>query len=88
MPYDKNSSHHLYWIRSKTRKKLRKILFENGIETGTHYRPIHTFNLYKTTSNLPITELAGKEIVTLPIHPNLTEKQLKKIITLINNNET
>ena len=74
----------MYWIRSKTRKKLRKILFENGIETGTHYRPIHTFNLYKTTSNLPITELAGKEIVTLPIHPNLKKFEIKKIIDIVN----
>ena len=85
MPYDKNSSHHLYWIRSKNRKQLRKILFDNGIETGTHYRPIHTFNLYKKTKKLPITESVGEEIITLPMHPNLTEKQLQKIINLINN---
>ena len=87
MPYDKNSSHHLYWIRSKSRKKLRKLLSSNGIQTGTHYRPIHTFNLYKKSLNLPITESVGDEIITLPMHPNLTGDELKKIITLINNSD-
>ena len=85
MPFDKNSSHHLYWIRSKTRKKLRKLLSDNQIETGTHYRPIHTFNLYKKSTTLPITESVGDEIITLPMHPNLTEKELQKIIKLVNN---
>ena len=85
MLFDKNSSHHLYWIRSKTRKKLRKLLSDNQIETGTHYRPIHTFNLYKKSTTLPITESVGDEIITLPMHPNLTEKELQKIIKLVNN---
>lgn len=87
MSYDKNSSHHLFWIRSKSRQQLRKVLSSNGIQTGTHYRPIHTFNLHKKSLNLPITNNVGNEIITLPMHPNLTEKQVKKIITVINNFE-
>ena len=84
MPYDKNSSHHLYWIRSKSRKKLRKVLSDSGIETGTHYRPIHTFNLYKKSLDLPVTEAVGDEIITLPIHSNLAERQIEKIISIVN----
>ena len=54
------------------------------METGTHYKPIHTFSLYKNHEKLPITERIGKEIVTIPMHSNLTESQADRIITLTN----
>ena len=42
-----------------------------GIETGTHYKPIHTMKMYQNRTILPNTEKIGKQIVTIPIHPNL-----------------
>jgi perosamine synthetase len=84
MPYDNQCSYHFYWIRVKNRTKFMKKLSENGIETGIHYKPIHTFNLYKSKIHLPITDKVGKEIVSLPTHPNLTEKNIKKIIKTVN----
>ncbi len=57
---------------------------EAGIETGIHYRPIHTMSMYKKQINLPITEKAGKQIVSLPIHPNLSESEIEKIIKYTN----
>ena len=84
MGFDKNCSYHLYWILVKNRKKFREKLLENGIETGTHYKPIHLMKMYKQNNKLPITESIGKKIVTIPIHPNLTETQIKKIIKTVN----
>ena len=84
MPFDKNSSYHFYWIRVKNRTKFRKILASKGIETGIHYKPIHTFSFYHSNRNLPITEQIGKEIVSLPTHPNLTENETEKIIKTVN----
>jgi len=84
MPFDKGCSYHFYWIRVKNRTKFRKILSEKGIETGIHYKPIHTFSFYKSKIKLPITENVGKEIVTLPIHPNLTQNDVEKIIKEVN----
>jgi dTDP-4-amino-4,6-dideoxygalactose transaminase len=40
--------------------------------------------LYKSKIKLPITEKIGKEIVTLPTHPNIQEKDLEKIIKMVN----
>ena len=57
---------------------------EVGIETGIHYQPIHTFSFYKKNKVLPITEKAGREIVTIPTHPNLTTNNVNKIIDSIN----
>jgi len=88
MPFDKECSYHLYWIRTKNRNKFRKILENKNIETGIHYPPVHNFQLYKKKNNLKldVTETITKEIVTIPIHPNLTHTQIDKIIKIINMN--
>ncbi|MDC0202155.1 DegT/DnrJ/EryC1/StrS family aminotransferase [Candidatus Nitrosopelagicus sp.] len=85
MPYDKNSAYHFYWVIIKNRKKLRDILSTHGIETGTHYKPVHTLSMYKSKIRLPTTEKIGKEIVTLPTHPNLSKIDVDRIIRVINN---
>jgi dTDP-4-amino-4,6-dideoxygalactose transaminase len=61
-----------------------KKMKEQNVETGIHYKPIHTMSLYKKKLNLPITEEVGKQIVTIPIHPNLSENDVDKIIRLVN----
>ena len=84
MQYDKNCSYHLYWILVKNRYEFRKKLSRYKIETGTHYKPVHTFSLYKSKTKLKITENVGKSIVTIPCHPNLKESDIDKIIKSIN----
>ena len=84
MPFSQECSYHLYWICVKNRKSFRQKMQEKGIQTGTHYRPIHTFSLYQNQVKLPITETVGKQIVTLPMHPNLSDDDVDKIIYLTN----
>ncbi len=84
MAFSNNCSYHLYWILVKNRDKFRKKMTESNIETGIHYRPAHTLSMYKTKKKLPITEAVGNSIVTIPIHPNLSEKDVKRIIFCIN----
>jgi len=82
--FSRSCSYHLYWIRVKNRNEFRKKLDENSKETGTHYKPIHELSLYKKSIKLPITEKISKEIVTIPIHPNLKINEIEKIIRLTN----
>jgi dTDP-4-amino-4,6-dideoxygalactose transaminase len=84
IPFTKTCVYHLYWICVKNRESFRRKLLEKGIETGTHYKPIHQMSLYKKSVKLPITEKIGKEIVTIPIHPNLTGSQIDYIVKTIN----
>ena len=84
IPFDKRCSYHLYWICVKNRNKFRKDLNNLGIETGTHYKPIHKMSFYKNSNKILNTEKAGKEIVTIPMHPNLTQSQLDYITESIN----
>ena len=84
MQYSKNCSYHLYWVLVKNRNEFRKKLSKYKIETGTHYKPVHTFSFYKSKAQLKITENVGKSIVTIPCHPNLKESDVDKIISLTN----
>ena len=84
MPYNKECSYHFYWILVKKRDEFMKKMSENNIETGIHYQPIHKMGFYNQKSNLPHTEMISKQIVSIPIHPNLTHPQINKIIKLIN----
>ena len=84
MQFNKNCSYHLYWILVKNRDQFRKKMSECGIETGTHYKPIHTFSLYRSKTKLKNTENIGKSIVSIPCHSNLKESDIDKIIRLTN----
>lgn len=84
IPLNKECSYHLYWILVKNRKKFMKKMYEKGIETGIHYKPVHKMSLYKSKIKLPITEKIENSIVSIPIHPDLKNNDVDKIIKLIN----
>jgi len=84
MPFVSNCSYHLYWIRVKNRKDFMKKMKKNGIETGIHYNPLHKMSYYKNQKKLPLTEKISKEVVTLPIHPNLLRNEINFIIKMTN----
>ncbi len=84
MPFSKDCSYHIFWIIVKNRDNFRKKMQENNIETGIHYLPIHKMKFYNSKSKLPVTEKVARNIVSLPIHPNLTDDNIDKIIKLTN----
>ncbi len=78
----KNTSHvfHLFVIQTKKRNALQAYLKQNGIETRVHYPiPIHKQTCYKEYQHvsLPNTEQATREILSLPIHPYLTDAEVR-----------
>ena len=84
MLLSKDCSYHLYWIRVKNRNKVMKELLSQGIETGSHYRPVHSMTYYNTKIKLPVTDSIAKEVVTLPMHANLNENDVDFIIKTVN----
>jgi len=84
IPFTDDCSYHLYWIQTKNRNSFIKNMQESGIEVGIHYKPIHKMTMYNSHNILPITEHVTKVIVTLPIHPNLTENDIDHIIKTAN----
>lgn len=84
IPFNKDCSYHIYWILVKNRNKFIKKMSSSGIEVGIHYKPIHTMSLYRTKYDLPITKKVGQTIVSLPIHANLKEHDIDRIIRSVN----
>ena len=84
LPYVKHV-YHLYVIRVKNRDKIQQKLKEEGIATGIHYPiPLHLQPAYKylghKENDFPITEKVSKEILSLPIYPELSVELQKWII--------
>ncbi len=84
MHYLANCCYHLYWIRVKNRDEFMKKMKKAGIETGIHYKPLHLMSFYKNSTRLQKSEKIWKEIVSLPMHPNLTNNDVEKIIKNVN----
>ena len=78
------SSYHLYWIRVKNRSKFIKFMNNCGIEVGVHYKPVHMMSMYKSSKSLLITESIWPQLVSIPMHVNLTDDNVKYIIEKIN----
>ena len=76
--------YHLYVIRTGDREKLMKNLKEVGIGTAIHYPvPLHLQTAYGSLNynpgDFPVTENATTEILSLPMYPQLTSDQQKRV---------
>ena len=63
------------------RDKLIAFLKERGIGTGIHYLPAHRFTFYRHLAReLPVTEKAAAQILTLPLYPDMTRSDAGMVI--------
>lgn len=75
-----NHVFHQYTIRIKSdRDRIAETLKENGIPYGIYYpEPLHRQGIYQQYASektiLPVTEQACKEVLSLPMHTELTEE--------------
>lgn len=78
------SVHHLYVIRADRRDRLREYLTKQGIGTGIHYPvPLHLHPAFagagQKKGDLPHSERACREILSLPLWPYLPESDAAKV---------
>ena len=83
------NTYHTFVIQTEKREKLIKFLNKNGIGTAIHYPiPIHLQPAAKylgyRKNSFPETEKQSKKILTLPIHQNLNQNELEKIVNYLN----
>jgi dTDP-4-amino-4,6-dideoxygalactose transaminase len=68
----------------KKREKVRKFLYDNGVQTSVHYPPVHRFSIYNEwNSALPVTEYISDNEITLPMYASLTIEQIDYISDLL-----
>jgi len=80
--------YHLYIARVKDRETLQAHLAEAGIGTGIHYPiPLHQQKAYEhlgyKTGDFPVTERIAREIVSLPMFPQLSNTQQDEVVSKI-----
>ncbi|MBS3152100.1 DegT/DnrJ/EryC1/StrS family aminotransferase [Candidatus Woesearchaeota archaeon] len=92
LPLDAENSDqvfHLFVIRHRDREGLMNYLTSKGVQTLIHYPiPNHLQEYYLKNFdrrfNLPKTEEYSKEILSLPMFPELTDEEVAEIIRFIN----
>jgi dTDP-4-amino-4,6-dideoxygalactose transaminase len=80
--------YHQYTIRAPQRDDLAEHLQQRGISTMIYYPlPLHRQGLYHdlgmAEGTLPIAEAAGREVLSLPMFPELTEAQQEEIVAAV-----
>jgi dTDP-4-amino-4,6-dideoxygalactose transaminase len=84
-----NRSHvwHLFVVRCCQREHLQQYLTNNGVQTLIHYPiPPHKQRAYQpwNTLNIPITEQIHREVLSLPISPEMSVEESKQVCSVIN----
>lgn len=76
---------HLYVVRCKQRDALVDHLRRRNIGTGCHYPvPVHLQPAYAGRlphGDLAVTERAAKEVLSLPLFPEMSEEEVEAVIT-------
>jgi dTDP-4-amino-4,6-dideoxygalactose transaminase len=85
-----NATHvfHQYVIRAERRDELRKFLAERKIGSEVYYPlPLHLQPVFSylglKEGELPIAEQAAKEVLALPMFPELTEAEIRWVVRSI-----
>jgi dTDP-4-amino-4,6-dideoxygalactose transaminase len=68
--------------RTEVARRLRE---DHGIGTGVYYPiPNHRLATFARDLDLPVTEKAAREVLSLPVHPSLTAADLEHIVSSVN----
>jgi dTDP-4-amino-4,6-dideoxygalactose transaminase len=76
---------HLYVVRSRQRDPLRAFLAQKGVAAAVHYPvPVHQQPAYrgrvKVSSDLERSEQASREVLSLPMYPQLSAPDVQSVI--------
>ncbi|POD89756.1 DegT/DnrJ/EryC1/StrS family aminotransferase [Pectobacterium odoriferum] len=78
---------HLFVIKCENRDQLQEYLTNKGIQTLVHYPiPPHKQNAYSELNkmSLPITEKIHNEVISLPISPVMTDREVSIVVEAVN----
>lgn len=79
--------YHQYTVRvpDHDRDAFAAELMESGVSSGVYYPiPVHRLPSFAQTIDLPETERAAAEVLSLPVHPALNEGDLSRIVEAVN----
>jgi dTDP-4-amino-4,6-dideoxygalactose transaminase len=82
------SAYHLYVVRHPRRDALKKHLEASHVGCALHYPlPLHLQKCYACLGHqegdFPVTEKAARECLSLPIYPEMTDAQIQRVASVI-----
>lgn len=75
-PEGVSHTYQFYTIKAEQRDKLKNYLEEHGITTKIYFPPV--------MSGLPVTDAVADQVLTLPIYPDLSTREMNYILKTIN----
>ena len=77
---------HQYTVRVPgDRDAFAAALAERGVGSGVYYPvPVHRLPSFGLVLDLPATEQAAREVLSLPVHPGLGEAELEQVVEAVN----
>ena len=78
---------HQYTIRvvDQDRDAFAEELTKRGVGSGAYYpTPIHRLPSFRLDLDLPVTELATTQVLSLPVYPSLSQNELETIVEVVN----
>jgi perosamine synthetase len=79
--------YHQYTIRvpAGDRDRIVTELGESGVGAGVYYPiPTHQLPSFGLTLDLPETTKAASEVISLPVHPKLSQDDLARVVVAVN----
>ena len=79
--------YHQYTIRivGHDRDKFAEEMTKRGVGNGVYYPiPVHQLQSFGLKFDLPNTTSACKEVLSIPVHPALTQSELETVVEVIN----
>lgn len=83
-------AYHLYVVRFEAQKRARifSSLRAGGIGVNVHYIPVHLHPYYRKELGVgpgmcPVAEAAYQEIISLPMHPGLSDEQAAEVLAQV-----
>jgi dTDP-4-amino-4,6-dideoxygalactose transaminase len=80
--------YHVYAVRTDDRDRLRDTLGKQGIQTGVHYPiPVHLQEAHADlgyhAGDFPVAEQVAREVLSLPIFPEMTRAQVHEVAAAV-----
>lgn len=82
------SAHHLFPVVlpfGTDRKRIVSEMAAVGIETGTHFKPVHWFTAHNVIDHAPLpnTNAVGERILTLPCHHKMSKDDVHHVLDIL-----
>lgn len=87
LPVEKPWANHVYWLytmKMKERDEFISHMSRHSIASGVHFMPVHHHPIYAALSgDVPVAENIWKEIVDIPLFPDLNGDEMHRIISAV-----